>query len=426
MLKIRFSIQSFIPLLFLPLLLLAQNTTHTVIDLKTAIKNAEQNNFAIKSQQFEKDASLQNYENQKSKTLPDLSFNLFRQEHFLNPYNFHQQSASIRSSWALGNFIMNSADVTKSEGEIIQSKIEQEKLSAERRVAGIYLQILLKENEIEIQSKRLGLMKMHKTISEIGWKAGTRSQLDVLQSNNEISKINEEIEIIRNEKKKFLTELTSLIGFGNNKNELKLKPIKTELLISQLLPDTSILSVNQSPFIKEFDLRANTELLKKNNVTAQQLPIVGVGGGYFNDADPTGNGNYWQFNVGLSIPLFMWGSTGFQREMSNANILSINSKRNDVKRELNIFYSKTFSELESYKEIVVIQKKRERIAEQAFAIAQIDYKAGLITNLEFIDAQQSLAEIKIKIKETHLEYVAKLIDLYLAANKSEMLFNQIK
>ncbi len=424
MLKFSFIIKILISLISLQSFLSAQDANRTVIDLETAIRKAESNNYVIKSQKFEKSAAEQNYENQRSKTLPDLSLLLFHQDHFLSAYNFHQQSASLRSNWALGDLIMNSADVAKSESKIIESKIEQEKLSNERRVAGIYLQTLLKETEIEIQSKRLELMMMHKTIANIGWKAGTRSKLDVLQSENEISKIEEEIERIKNEKEKLLSEFNSIVG--NDSLDYELEPINAENLIEQLLPDTSMLSVNENPFIKEYDFRANTEMLRKDVITAQQLPALGFGGGYFNDGDPTGDGNYWQVNVGLKLPLFMWGSTDYQRQLSEAKIRSFQSQKMDVQRELNIFYRKTFSELENYKEISKIQKERESIAEQAFAIARVDYKAGLITNLEFIDAQQSLAEIKIKIKETRLRYVAKLVDLYLAANQSDMLFTMLK
>lgn len=424
MLRLSVVIQILITIIFSQTFLSAQETDNATIDLETAIRKAESNNYMIKSQKFEKTAAEQNYEDQRSKTLPDLSLLLFRQDHFLSAYNFHQQSASLRSNWALGDLIVNTANVAKSESEIIESKIAQEKLSNERRVAGIYLQILLKETEREIQSKRLELMNMHKSVANIGWKAGTRSRLDVLQSENEISKIEEEIERIKNEQEKLLSEFNSIVG--NDSLNYTLEPIDAEKLIGQLLPDTSMLSVNENPFIKEYDLRANTELLRKDVVTAQQLPTLGFGGGYFNDGDPTSDGNYWQVNVGLKLPLFMWGSTDYQRQLSEAKIRSFQSQKLNMKRELNIFYRKTFSELENYKKVSAIQKEREAIAEKAYAIAEVDYKAGLITNLEFIDAQQSLAEIKIKIKETRLRYVAKLIDLYLAANQSEMLFTMLK
>ena len=424
MLRLSVVIQILITIIFSQTFLSAQETDNATIDLETAIRKAESNNYMIKSQKFERTAAEQNYEDQRSKTLPDLSLLLFRQDHFLSAYNFHQQSASLRSNWALGDLIVNTANVAKSESEIIESKIAQEKLSNERRVAGIYLQILLKETEREIQSKRLELMNMHKSVANIGWKAGTRSRLDVLQSENEISKIEEEIERIKNEQEKLLSEFNSIVG--NDSLNYTLEPIDAEKLIGQLLPDTSMLSVNENPFIKEYDLRANTELLRKDVVTAQQLPTLGFGGGYFNDGDPTSDGNYWQVNVGLKLPLFMWGSTDYQRQLSEAKIRSFQSQKLNMKRELNIFYRKTFSELENYKKVSAIQKEREAIAEKAYAIAEVDYKAGLITNLEFIDAQQSLAEIKIKIKETRLRYVAKLIDLYLAANQSEMLFTMLK
>ena len=424
MLKFNLLLNIFISLIFISSYLFSQDKPPAIIDLETAIMKAKSNNFIIKSQQFEKQSTEQNYSNQKSKTLPDLSLLLFRQDLFLTPYSFHQQSASIRSKWVLGDFIMNSADVVKSEGKIIESQIEQEILSAERRVAGVYLQTLLKENELKIESKRIELMKRHKVIAEIGWKAGTRSRLDVLQSENEISIIEENIKVMKNEKEKFLTEFYSLIG--NDSLNFELQPIDTKRLIEQFLPDTSLLSVSENPFVKEFDFRANTEILRKNVVTAQQLPALGIGAGYFDDADPTGDGGYWQFNVGLSLPLFMWGSTDYQRQVSESKILSLQSQKMDVLRELNIFYSKTFSELKSYRDIATIQKRRESIATQAFAIAQVDYKAGLITNLEYIDVQQSLAEIKIKIKENQLKYVAKLVDLYLAANRSDLLFTMLK
>jgi outer membrane protein TolC len=417
------SIVVIIVMLFVSPFIAQEKGDTTVIDLVEAIQKAESNNFVIKSEQYEKEAAEKNYKNQKTRELPNLSLLLFREDRFLSPYNFHQQGASLHSSWELGKLIVNNADVAKSESKIIENRIAQEKLTAGRRVAGIYLRILLAENEIKIQLKRLELMKKHKAIAQIGWRAGTRSKLDVLQSDNEITKIKEEIEKVKSKKEKLFTEFNLLVG---NQRKYHLKSIDTEKIINLLLPDTSVLSVNGNPFITEYDFKTNTEILKKNAVASQQLPLIDFGGGFFNDADPTGDGNYWQVNIGLQLPLFMWGSTDYQRQVSDAKIKSLKLQQINMQRELNIFYRKTFNELGNYKTVAKIEKEREAIAEQAFSIAQIDYEAGLITNLEFIDAQQSLAEIKIKMKTTRLKYIAKLIDLYLAANRSDILFTMLK
>ncbi len=57
--------------------------------------------------------------------------------------------------------------------------------------------------------------------------------------------------------------------------------------------------------------------------------------------------------------------------------------------------------------------------DEALQIAQANYQAGLATNLDYLAAQEQLAEIHISVRKTQLQYVMNLIDYYATTNQLE-------
>ncbi|NOX86422.1 MAG: TolC family protein [Chlorobi bacterium] len=64
-----------------------------------------------------------------------------------------------------------------------------------------------------------------------------------------------------------------------------------------------------------------------------------------------------------------------------------------------------------------LQTERKSITEKAVSFAEVNYKAGISTNLDYLSAQQRLTNTQLAIEETRLKYTMNLIEFYVTTNQ---------
>ena len=64
-----------------------------------------------------------------------------------------------------------------------------------------------------------------------------------------------------------------------------------------------------------------------------------------------------------------------------------------------------------------LQQHRLDISARAVDFAEVNYKAGITSNIEFIASQQQLTNTELEIEETRLEYAMNLIEFYITNNQ---------
>jgi outer membrane protein TolC len=160
-----------------------------------------------------------------------------------------------------------------------------------------------------------------------------------------------------------------------------------------------------------------TQQLRINDVEARQWPHVFVGGGYFIDGDPTADGNFWSLQTGITIPIYQWKS--IRNEKSQVMLMSEakSMELQDLERELTIHVTKTVTRLNDLKRILDVAQKRLKTLEESLELAGLNYKAGWITNLEYLAVQQQVTKNMIRIEAVRLEYILNLIEYYLTTNQ---------
>jgi outer membrane protein TolC len=100
---------------------------------------------------------------------------------------------------------------------------------------------------------------------------------------------------------------------------------------------------------------------------------------------------------------------------------SMNAQRNEVEREILIHLVKVHDKLVSTKSLMEIQLQRLNISAQAVAFAEMNYKAGISSNLDYISSQQQLINTELAIEETRLEYTMSLIEFYITNNQVDQI-----
>ena len=388
------------------------------LTLKDCLQRAQQNSYRLKADEQRIESAQQNFYFDKSRTRPQISGELAGEQRLFDQYSFNQVVALVHADWSLGDFLLKTARAAQQDVLMAKAEKEQIRLQTSRRAALLYMSSLQKQTQADLLKNRLDLLQAHHNVAQALWQAGTRTQLDVLQTESEMSQIQEQMARLDIERQNLLQELGRLMDVQKTES-LQLGAIETATICTQPAPTLAAGMLRSNPIMMALNYQIKAQQIRTRAVRAQQLPHVHVAGGYFADSDPTGDGNYYQMNAGIDLPLFRWGQTKFQRQESRALTQSLQLQQKDVERELIIHIEQTIKTLDKLKNVLDLQNNRLNTTQKAFQFAEANYQAGLITNLDYLSAQQQLTETQMAIQKTQLEYVMNLIEFYVTTNQVE-------
>jgi outer membrane protein TolC len=401
-------------MLFLFPVMLAAQTPFT---LEQCIDSVVAHSYLYRAGAYRTEAAGRQAEISRSYMLPAVTGDAGVEGRFLRPYNFGQAWALVHGDWSLGNFIRKTDQVARQ--EVVTARLQQEKTRLDdiSRAVSLYMSILQQRKEVQLLDDRITLLKDHLVVAQSLWNAGVRTRMDILQTEAEINRVTVDkariIMTIRN----LMRELTALTGMPVN-DSLELIHIDAARLINEMnVAGVGDTLVQANPLYQVYLSRIRTQELQTGMVSAQQWPHLTAGAGRFSDGDPTGDGNYWLLSAGIAIPIYQWGRIRQEKMRSEAITYSLSTELMDLSRELQIHLAKTVNRMEELRGMLELQDQRMENAREAWSLARINYQAGIISNLEYLTAQQQVTATGIAIAQTRLQYVMNLIEYYLTINR---------
>ncbi len=400
--------------------LFAQKQT---ITLSQCIDSVQAHSYLLQAEIYNTQSASKSVDIRHAGYLPSIIGNVGGEGRFLgaDQYNFGQQWTMIHGDWALGNLLKKTDMIARQ--ELVTANLMQEKVRIDgiSRVTSLYMNVLQKRRELDLLDERISFLGKHKVVASSLWKAGIRTRLDILQTETGISVTQEEKVRVGMQIKNSLQELKHLMGISGG-DSIKLQSINTTDLIAGV--DKNSLSgqlVINNPLYRILQSQVQTRQLQISDIEAKQWPHVFVGGGYFVDGDPTADGNYWSVQAGVAIPIYQWGAIKNEKEKTIVLAESKNMELQDISRELNIHVDKTLTQLVELKKMMTVSQERMKTLEESLELANLNYKAGWITNLEYLAVQQQLTSTLIKIETIRLEYILNLIEFYLTTNQVDII-----
>ena len=406
----------FLFLMFLswPLLTMAQ--AGPVLTLGDCIERIRAHSYILQADAYSTEASEQEYNFRASRLLPQFSGELAREDRFLQPYYFNQQWALVHMDWSPGDYILKTGQAARQDIETTKFEEEQTRLNAVGRISSLYISILQDQNKMELLEKHLKLLQSHFDLANSLYVSGIRTQFDVLQTKSEVEKFREQISILEIDIEGLRNEMARLLGWSGS-DSLNLAYLETAEICNQPVPEPDTVQVNANPVILALNSRIKAQNLRTTAVDAQRYPHLYTAGGYFADKDPTSDGNYWRFDAGLAFPIYQWGSVKYQKQESQAMVRSLEYRVMDVQREILIHANRLSEKLAKLKKLLSLQQERLATTRQAVQYAEAHYKAGIISNLEYLSIQQQAVASGITIEETRLKYAMNLIEYYVTTNQ---------
>ena len=209
----------------------------------------------------------------------------------------------------------------------------------------------------------------------------------------------------------------------NSGEQFSVAPIITDLPSPDEVSLLSETWLENHPHAQLLQKEYEKELLMKKDVQAGFMPHIQAYSGYTFDGDPTGDGNYVLLGLGATIPVFSWKKKDFQLREIDFTAEAIQSQKKNAERDLSIQYGQLLEQITRYRRIIDFQQEKIAADREVAKVAELNYKAGLATNLDFLMAQQTLMETELYVKNARNQYLKSVVAFWLLTGQKEQIKN---
>lgn len=314
---------------------------------------------------------------------------------------------------SINESLYNKADIAKFRQSQLNLKISEQSLRAKKmevefEVKRLYYGLLLANETLRIAQGLLNQAESHYEDVQNKHDQGTSSRFDLLQSKVQVSKVFPEVVRGKNAVDLITNELKKILG-------LKLQePLEIRDTLAY-----SPLELKEEEFLKQAYLNRPEMALKALGIDvskwaiqaaqAGSQPQVNAGFNYSYRSNNLGNmfnarHNNWDIGVGVTLPIFDGFSTKAKVEEARLKYAQADLDKQDFIEQIALDIRKACLDLEQSQAIINSAKDNIEEAREALEIAEISYDNGEGTNLDILDAQVSLSQIKKNLSEAVYDY----------------------
>ncbi len=279
------------------------------------------------------------------------------------------------------------------------------------QTASTFYLILILHQNIAVLDEQIAALNEHLDISQKRFQTGSATKLDILTTEVRVASANSNRIDAVNALKTQEINLRQLIGYPPD------KPIDLlgDFVITPVtLKSDSLLAaaMSQRMEIRTFEDAEKSASLQVKLAGLSDKPTLSVGliSGLKNGYIPNLNqlkANYVA-TVNLQMSLFDGFRTRHNKEMADARLLGAEARTGDAKRRITAEVEQAISGTQASLNKINNAEVQVKRAEEALAMAQAQYNAGVVTNLDLLDAQTSLSEARLVYLRAKYDYVNNL------------------
>lgn len=305
-------------------------------------------------------------------------------------------------------------------------KIQREALRFKKQVIGfevkrLYYGLLLAYETEKIAQELVDQSKQHYEEVQRKFDHGSASRFEVLQSKVQVTKAVPELVKAENAVKLVSAELNKLMG-ENIDREIKatdkmgFEPIRIDeaaFRCQAYLKRPEIIMQNLGLDVR----KQNIEIARSG-----ALPQMGFSFDYYyrnNEVAKMFDVRHrnWQAEVAVRIPIFDGFSAASKINETRARYEQSIIEREDFVEQVAVEVKKACFDLEQGEEMINALRDSTEEAEEALRIANTGYENGVVTNLDVLDTQISLSQVKVNYSEALYDYI--MAKAYLEKVKGE-------
>ena len=358
--------------------------------------------------------------------LSDPTYNFFQDGFPMTetPDQNYNTSLSLNQPLYLGGRVRIGEDISELGQEM--SRIEYQKQLDQTlfNLVQSYYGVLQAQGMVEIRQNALDVVNEHLRIVKVNTEAGTSLRQDLLQTQIEQRKAEEDLIAAENQLQIARKRLAQLLG-DSSKNYAVSTPEKnpdpeTELdkLINIALEkraELKSLQINQQMLEKQKELEGNP-----------YRPQISLNGSYnWQGSELDFSEGSWNITLSGSISLYDGGKANLKEEKKEIEASNLENSKTDLEESIKIEIEDTLLSLNHSKEMINLEQLSLENAEENLELANKSYQAGVGTNIDVINAQTSYKQAQISLLQAEYDYEINLFKLLYNTGRISELFKDV-
>jgi outer membrane protein len=312
---------------------------------------------------------------------------------------------------------MNSAKTLTRQKELETKRVRQQILSD---VAQAFWNVVEVENQIQVTKSQQALVKDRIRELEDRARIGRSREAEVVAAQSQLAQVEanqEDLERVRIAARELLAFLT---GAGRDVALADEIPLPDQPRDLAFYLDTA----RQRP-----DLLAQREAMLSAQATvklarADHFPSLSLEGNYYvvgpEAKDEAGDTNEirWDIKANLKVPLYSWGQVQSSVRGANAQVLMATLARKRLERQVETEVKSAWENLRASLSELAKYEKLVALTDRNHKLQSADYRRGLVTNLDVIQALTGLYDATLRRDQSR--YYAKLNTILLRVAAGEI------
>jgi outer membrane protein TolC len=343
-------------------------------------------------------------------TFPGLgSFQLYPNDNYSASLNYEQTLYDFGKTSKTVKLAKESKTLTSQSVDLIKQRLTLLTIQT-------YYSLVLLQEAIGIKNLQIETLKNHSQFIGKKKATGSATQYELLMTNVRISNSESQKLDLETMQRIQRSVLGSLIGAANNEINVK----KDLGVTSYELPKDSLLTFAfnhriEMAMAKEKETLAGLQYQMVKSQNNPRLNIFASGGwknGYIPDLSvPKAN---YAAGVGLKVPILNGNRLKNNLLLAKSTIQNTTFETEIAKRNISNEVVENKANCDASKQKINQFELQLSQAEEAFALANVSFKAGTITNLDLLDAETSVSESRLSLLRSKIEYILSIYKLNIA------------
>jgi outer membrane protein len=282
-----------------------------------------------------------------------------------------------------------------------------------RAIDAFYAVLFLRQS-LAVQDDEIQALEQHLAVSRERARSGAVTDFDVLTTQVRVATARSQRIDVANQLQRREIELRELLGVGAEQ-PLPLKGAFTLTPVALTGDSLTPLALRQRPEMALARQAEASAAAAQRFAALGQRPLLSVDAqaGFRNGFEPNLDrieGN-WNAGVSVQVPVFDGGRTRDQVAEAEANLTAAEDHTRDVTRRVAADVQQALANLQASRDKLATADLQVEQADTALSLANTRYRAGVITNLEVLDAQTALAQARLLRVRTQYAFVQSRYDL---------------
>jgi outer membrane protein len=341
-------------------------------------------------------------------SIPNMgSIMLYPADNYAAAVNLHQNIYDFGKT-------SRSISLEKENKALAELSLDQVKQNLSLTVVSNFFALAFLQEAIVIKQQELQNLHEHLDFVQKKKETGSATQYELLSTQVRISTVESQQVDLQTAHTVQLSVLNNLLGLPEKTVHYVRYDLNTKI---PDVPEDSLVSYAISHRDEMMIARKKTDVAEsryqviktQNNPSFNLFATGGAKNGYFPNLDQM-KMNY-VVGAGIRVPIYDASRTKYNLQQANSSIISSGYEAETTRRTVTNDVVENETRLKAAQQKVEQYQMQLEQAREAYALAETNFKAGAITNLDLLDTSTTLSESSLLLLKARIDYMVSIFRL---------------